>query len=171
MKKILILGSGGSGKTTFALHLAEKLNLPLYHLDALYWKPNRMKPEATEWNKVVVSLVERDSWIIDGSYFDTLPLRVLEADTIIYLDIPNYICIWNILKRRLKYAKWTGRTRPGLATYTTERIYFSFLKWVWNYPQKEKPKVFSSIEKYKSDALKSYVFEDYKSLYLFLFKL
>lgn len=167
MKKILILGSGGSGKSTFAMKLAKKLDLPLYHLDALYWKPNRVKPSDEEWKQTVKSIVQKESWIVDGSYFGTLQLRVLEADTIIFLDIPNYQCIWNIVKRRLKYAKWTGKIRPGLASHTSEKIYFSFLKWVWNYPKKEKPKVFSTIEKYKLPNSSIFHFKNYKSLYSF----
>jgi adenylate kinase family enzyme len=168
MKKILILGSGGAGKTTFALQLASKLALPLYHLDALYWKPNRQKPTDDEWNQTIIELLKKENWIIDGSYFSTLHLRVPEADTVIYLDIPNYLCIWNILKRRLKYAKWTGKTRPGLATHTSEKVYFSFLKWVWFYQKKEKPKVLQIIKQYKKTNVNILYFNNYASLEHFL---
>ena len=87
MKKILVLGSGGSGKTTFALQLGKKLDLPLYHLDALYWKPNREKPSEAEWNQKITELLAKDHWIIDGSYFNTLPYCVFRQRILFYFWI------------------------------------------------------------------------------------
>jgi adenylate kinase family enzyme len=165
MNRILVIGSGGSGKSTFSIKLAHKMNLPLVHLDEKYWKPNREKPTDSEWQEKVESLLVEEKWIIDGSYLNTLALRLTKADTIILLDIHNYICIFNIIKRRLKYSKFTKRTRPGLPNYLSERIYFKFLKWVWNYRKKELPKVLSIIENSKAANAKLLIFKNYKDLY------
>jgi len=167
-KRILILGSGGSGKTTFARKLAAKTNLPLFHLDAIHWKPNWTAPNESEWQSQVAELVQQGSWIIDGSYFGTLNLRLPRAEMIIFLDIPNWRCIWNILKRRIQYAPFRGRTRPGMPPCCPETLYFSFLKWVWRYPKHDKPKVFHAIEKWKQSETKVLVFKKYEALENFL---
>lgn len=168
MKRVLVLGSGGSGKSTFARKIAEKTGLPLYHLDALFWKPGWVQPKPEEWKKTVSDLVEQEHWIIDGSYGGTLELRVPRADYIFYLDTPNWRCVWNILKRRIKYAKVFGRARPGMAAECPEKISFSFLTWVWFYPRKNKPKVLASIMKLKQTDATFLIFTSYDALEKFL---
>jgi len=93
MNRILIPGSGGSGKTTFTRKLAAKTGLPLHHLDTLYWQPGWQKPEAAAFQQRVADIGATENWIVDGSYFDTLDLRVPRADWIIFLDIPKYVCL------------------------------------------------------------------------------
>ena len=171
MKRILVLGAGGSGKTAFALALAAKTGLPLFHLDALYWQPGWKQPEPAAWQKTVADLVAQDKWIIEGSYGGTLDLRVPKADYIFYLDTPNWRCVWNILKRRIKYARFVGRTRPGMAAECPEKISFSFLMWVWLYPRKNKPKVLASITKLKHPDAKFLIFKSYDTMDKFLAEL
>lgn len=167
-KRILLLGSGGSGKTTFARKIASKTQLPLFHLDALHWKPNWTAPDKTEWQTQVSELVQQEQWIIDGSYFGTLGLRIPRAELIVYLDIPNWRCLLNILKRRIQYAQFRGKTRPGMPAGCPETIYFGFLKWVWKYPKHDKPKVFEAIEKLKKRETKVLVFKSYEAMDTFL---
>jgi adenylate kinase family enzyme len=164
MKRILVLGSGGSGKTTFSRKLADKTHLPLYHLDALYWKPNWTPTETSEWREFVRSLADREYWIIDGSYMGTVHLRIPRADLIIYLNISPYRCLLNIFKRRLMYARFTGLTRPGMAPECPETIWFSFLKWVWRYPKADKLKVFEAIENLKPESTTLLVFNSYREM-------
>lgn len=168
MQRILVLGCGGSGKTTFARKLAEKTGLPLHHLDALYWKPNWTKPPTAEFLETVSEIVKQDKWILDGSYMGSLPIRVVRSDLILYLDFPNYVCLWNILKRRIKYAAFTGRTRPGMPAECPETIYFSFVKWVWQYRKKDKPKVLEVIAAHKNADAQVVILDNYKKLEAFL---
>ena len=170
MKKVLVLGSGGSGKTTFAAKLSQKTGLPLYHLDALYWKPGWVEPPAAEWQKRIAALVEKDAWIIDGSYGGTLELRIPKADTILFLDMPNWLCVWNILKRRIKFARVFGRTRPGMAPECPETIHFSFLMWVWSYPKSKKPNVLAMINRLKQTETQVVIFKSYSALDKFLLR-
>lgn len=168
MNRILILGSGGSGKTTFARKLAAKTGLPLHHLDSLYWKPGWTKPETAEFRQRVADIVDTDQWIVDGSYFDTLNLRAPRADCIIFLDISRYVCLWNMLKRRVLYAHFTGKTRPGLPEGCPEKIYFSFLKWVWHYPERDRPKVLKTIGRYRNRDCNVLIFKNYATMEAYL---
>ena len=89
MRKIIIIGSGGSGKSTLARKLGEMTRIPVFHLDALYWKPGWVPTPREEWNARVKALVNQDQWIIDGNYGGTLNIRMTEADTIIFLVIKS----------------------------------------------------------------------------------
>lgn len=167
-QRILVLGSGGSGKTTFSRQLAATTQLPLYHLDALYWKPGWSAPDKAQWQRKVAELVEQPRWIMDGSYGGTLTTRVPKADLIVFLDMSKYQCIWNILKRRFLYAKIWGKIRPGMPAECPETLYFSFLKWVWQYPEKHKPKVLETIAHHKNPDAKVLIFNSYSSLETYL---
>src|SRR6266404_5200610 len=119
MKKILIIGSGGAGKSTFAARLGKVLELDVIHLDKLYWKPGWVETPKEEWKEIVEEIVKRDSWIIDGNYGGTREIRLRACDTVILLDTPRYICIYRILKRALLYR---NRTRPDMGTSCREKL-------------------------------------------------
>lgn len=125
-KRILILGSGGSGKTSFSRKLAAKMQIPAIHLDTLYWEPGWKEPDKTEWQNRVAELVQQKAWVMDGNYSGTLHLRLPPAEWIILLDMPNWRCIWNILKRRIEYAKSGSMTRPEMPPGCPETISLSF---------------------------------------------
>jgi len=111
MKKIVLIGSGGSGKSTLARKLGEKLKINVYHLDALFWKPNWISVPKDEQIKVQNDLVKTEGWIIDGNYGGTMDIRLNAADTIIFLDTPRTICVYRAFKRLLKYR---NKTRPDI---------------------------------------------------------
>lgn len=150
MKKILVIGSSGAGKSTFARKLGEKIGLGVIHLDQLYWKPNWVEVSKEEWRETIKEVLRRDEWIIDGNYSGTLDLRIQSADTVIFLDFPPAICVWRVLKRVAFYRK--GK-RPDLAADCDEKFDWNFIKHTWNYPKRSKPKVESLLEIYK-DKLK-----------------
>ena len=138
MKKILVIGSGGSGKSTVATRLGALLNLEVIHLDKLFWRPGWVKPEPEDWLQTVNELTDRDSWILDGNYSGTLDLRFRKCDTIIFLDLSRWLCLWRIVTRALRYR---NASRPDMAEGCTEKIDLEFVLWVWNYPRRTKPKV------------------------------
>ena len=145
-QRLLILGCGGSGKSTFSRKLAHAMGLDLHHLDSLYWKPGWNHTPADEWEATVRELIARDSWIIDGSYFGTLDLRLERADAVIFFDLPRLVCIWRVCKRRLQNLR--GTNRPGMPAGCPERIYFSFLKWVWRYRKTNRPQVVEKLGRF-----------------------
>ncbi len=133
--KILVIGSGGSGKTTFARRLAARTGLPLIHLDALYWRPGWEPTPADEWRTTVEALVRRDAWIMDGNYGGTLDIRLEACDAVVFLDIPRLVCLWRVLKRRLRYG---GQVRAELPVGCLERLSWEFLQWIWTYPARRR---------------------------------
>ena len=145
MERILIIGSGGAGKSTLARKLGSILNIDVIHLDSLYFKPGWVETPKPQWASMVADLLKRDKWIMDGNYGGTLDVRLAHADTVIFLDLPRYICLLRIIKRRFQYR---GSTRPDMAIGCNEKADWEFLKWIWDYPTKSRPSVLEKIEQY-----------------------
>lgn len=144
MKKIAIIGSGGSGKSTFARKLGEKLQIEVFHLDAILWKPNWTAVSKNQQEAIQRQLVSKDQWIIDGNYNGTLDLRLNAADCIIFMDMPRKLCVYRVFKRMLLYR---NRQRPDMAEGCRERFDLNFLKWIWNYPRDKRPGVYQKLQR------------------------
>lgn len=147
MKRVLVIGPGGSGKSTFARRLGQILGIEVKHLDSFYWRSGWTKPSNEDWIKTVNDLISRDSWIIDGNFGGTLPLRVERCDTVIFLDMPRLLCLWRITKRRITYRK---RSRPDMAEGCHEKLDLEFIRWVWNYPNRSRPRVIKLLNENKA---------------------
>jgi len=145
MRRVLVIGSGGSGKSTVSAKLGELLNLEVNHLDKLYWRAGWVEPATDEWIKTITNLIERDSWIIDGNYSGTLELRLQRCDTVVFLDLSRVLCMWRIVKRFFVYR---GGTRPDVAEDCPESLNFEFFSWVWNYPRRSRPKVIKRLQEH-----------------------
>lgn len=143
MKKIALIGSGGSGKSTLAKQLGEKLNITVYHLDALFWKPNWVPVPRDQQKTVQQELVSKEEWIIDGNYGGTIDIRLHAADTIIFLDIKRTICVYRAFKRMWQYR---NQTRPDMGPGCKERLDFNFLKWIWNFPKTKRPGILKKLD-------------------------
>ena len=143
VNKILIVGSAGSGKTTFAKELSSIINLPVIHLDKEYWKPNWEKPDHDEWVNKLDILLNKDKWIIDGNYRSTLKHRLEKADMIIFLDYSRKVCINGVLSRIDKYE---GKVRDDLSEGCIETFDPEFLKWVWDFPEKYRPEIIETLK-------------------------
>src|SRR3954466_4414965 len=112
MRKVLVIGPGGAGKSTFAKRLGELLKIEVLHLDKFYWRPGWVETPKSEWLKTIEELVEGESWIMDGNYSGTLDVRFTACDTVIFLDMSRALCLWRVLKRVIMYWK---RSRPDMA--------------------------------------------------------
>lgn len=148
VKKIAIIGSGGSGKSTLARELGERLHIEVFHLDALFWKPGWVGVPKEEQRLVQNELVEKEKWIFDGNYGGTMDIRLNNAETIIFLDIPRIICAFRVIKRRFQFR---NKTRPDMGEGCEERISFEFLKWVWQYPKIKKPLIMKKLESFSRE--------------------
>ena len=147
MKRILIIGSSGAGKSTFARSLHEATGIELIHLDKVFWKPNWVETPKDEWKKTVEDLLTKDSWIMDGNFGGTMEMRIAACDTVIFLDLPRTICVWRAYKRVLIYKK---NSRPDMAEGCDERFDLEFLKWIWDYPKRTKPKVEALLKQFQA---------------------
>jgi adenylate kinase family enzyme len=157
MHKIAIIGSSGSGKSTFAKGLSRKLKLPLFHLDSLYWKPNWEKTDKITWIALQEKLVQESKWIIDGNYNSTLDIRIRAADTIFFLNFSRITCISGVLMRFL------AKKRVDVIVDCKERLSLEFLLWIWNYPRKNAPKMIDALQKHASTK-RIYIFENRREL-------
>lgn len=136
MKKIMIIGSPGTGKSTLGRQLEDTLSIKLYHLDKLFWKPHWEMSTKHEQQTILSDIVEKESWIIDGNYSSTLDIRMKQADTIIYLKKARLVCLYQVLKRVIKYR---GTTRPDMQEDCPEKIDIEFIKWIWHFPKNHEP--------------------------------
>ena len=102
MKKIVIIGTCGSGKTTLGRQLAKRLNIPVTDLDDLYWLPHwKFRPEE-ECSALIEKTVSQEEWIICGNQSKYRALIWPKADTIIWLDFPLHILFWRLLSRGIR---------------------------------------------------------------------
>lgn len=147
MKKVAVIGCGGAGKSTFSRKIAEILNIPVYHLDKLYWRPGWVPTPNDEWDYLIKNLVSKEKWIIDGNYGRTLDTRLENADTVIFFNINRYLCIYRIIKRRLMY---NGITRPDMNEGCPEKLDLDFIKWVWGFNKNKKPEILSKLNKFST---------------------
>lgn len=138
MNRVLVLGSSGSGKSTFSQQLGERLGLEVIHLDSHFWQPNWTETPSDEWHRKLEELLQKDQWIMDGNYWRSLSMRAEYADAIIFLDYGRITCLWRCVKRWLQHR---GNNRPELAPGCYEKLDWEFIRWIWNYPKDIKPQV------------------------------
>lgn len=148
MERVVVIGSSGAGKSHFAARLAQRTGLPLVHLDALYWRPGWVKPDGDEWVRTVERLTAGERWIIDGNYGGTMEQRLAACDTAIFLDQPRVVCLRRAVQRRIRFH---GRARPDLTRGCPERLTPAFIRWIWNYPTNQRPRVLRRLRALRPD--------------------
>jgi adenylate kinase family enzyme len=143
MERVLVIGSSGAGKTRFSLELARLTGLPIVHLDKEYWNEGWVVTPREVWREEVRSIVERERWILDGTFAKSLDLRLPRADTVVFLDYPRYLCMLRMAKRVLSTF---GQVRCDMAPGCPERFDWVFTKWVWNYRRDQYPLIETSLK-------------------------
>ena len=119
MKRVLIIGCPGAGKTTFSCRLAEITGLPLAHLDRLFWQGDWETVSREEFDARLAAVLAEPAWMIDGNYDRTLSLRLSQADTVFFFDLPTASCLWGVTKRVLTCR---GQVRPDMGGHCVERF-------------------------------------------------
>jgi adenylate kinase family enzyme len=146
-RRIAIVGCGGAGKSRLARELGRRLGLPVVHLDAHFWRPGWVETPRAEWEALQPSLLAGDSWIADGNYHATLPVRLDRADTVLFLDMPRLACLRGVLARRLRHR---GTNREDLPPGCPEKIEWEFLKWIWNFPRDVRPATLAMLREFEA---------------------
>lgn len=142
MRRVLVIGSSGAGKSVFAARLAERTGLPLIHLDAIYWSPGWIPTSKDAWTRTVDALLAREAWVMDGNYAGTLDRRLAACDTAVFLDLPRTLCLWRAVKRRIVHHR---QSRPDMRPGNDERLTGQFIRWIWTYPRERRPGVLAKL--------------------------
>ncbi|EAE7363121.1 ATP-binding cassette domain-containing protein [Listeria monocytogenes] len=130
-EKVLIIGPNGAGKSTFATELGKHYNFEVCHLDKLFWQENwNAVAKADFEDKVDNIMSSKKKYIIDGDYFFNLEKRLEHADLVIWIKIPLFLCVANIIKRRFKYMT---NVRPDVTEGCDEKLNLSFLLYALKY--------------------------------------
>lgn len=147
MKRVIVIGCAGSGKSTFSRQIGERTGLPVVHLDAHYWKPGWVATEAESFDRELQRIMQTDSWIMDGNYSRTLDNRLDRADTVFLFDFPRYLCLYRVIKRRVQYH---GRSRSDMGEGCEEKLDLAFLRWVWNFRKRNRPKLLAKLDEVRA---------------------
>ncbi|MEN2767790.1 AAA family ATPase [Ornithinibacillus xuwenensis] len=142
MKKITILGNPGAGKSTLAKIIGEILNIPVYHMDSIFWKPGWEPIDKEGLLQKHDEILTQKEWVIDGNYSVTLPKRLEDADTIIFLNYSTIRCLYGITRRRFQYR---NKTRPDIGKDCPERLNLEFIRWTKNYNKNNAPKMYERL--------------------------
>ena len=143
MKRVMIIGCPGAGKSTLARRLHEITGLPLYYLDMLWHRPDRTTVPKDEFDERLSEIVSLEQWIIDGNYGRTLEMRMAACDTVLLLDLPLEVCLSGAVSR-------IGRERADMP-WIEESFDPEFRQWILDFPRDNLPRIYELIEKYRSE--------------------
>lgn len=142
-KKIMVIGPGGAGKTELSLKLGEILNLPIYHLDNIWWNKDRTNISREEFDIKLNEILNKDEWIIDGDYSRTYEVRIKHADLVIFLDFPIEVCLQGVESR-------LGKVRKDIPFIDYE-FDPEFKSWIYNWFINTRPYLLELLERYNDD--------------------
>ncbi len=157
----MIIGPGNAGKSTLAVELGKILDLPVHHLDRIFWLPIWVAKDRELFIDEQKQLVAKESWIIEGDFKNSYDIRAKRVDTIIYLNVPRRLLIPRFFKRVYKYR---GSTRPDMTEGNIEKVNFEYLRWLYRY-DRSVPK--ELIERYRNSKA-VYILEKPKEVENFL---
>ena len=141
MKRVIVIGCPGSGKTTFAEKLRDKSNLPLFYLDAIWHKPDRTHISREEYDKRLAEILALDAWIIDGNYSRTIESRIAACDTVFLFDLPSEVCLDGAISR-------LGKDRYDMPWIDTE-LDPKLKAEIEEFSIKNLPSIYALIDKYR----------------------
>ncbi len=143
MRRVVIIGSYGAGKTVLAGQLGELLAIPVHHIDAVRWRPGWKLAPTEEWLETLARIVSEPAWIIDGNFERTLEPRLAAADTVIFLDFPLALSLWRVIRRRL-----SRKPRRDLPSGLEERLGLQVIRLVDGYRRETRPKLLELLSRY-----------------------
>lgn len=146
MKKVIVIGCPGAGKSTFSRKLSSVTGLPLYYLDMVWHRPDHTVIGRDEFDKRLAEIVAEEKWIIDGTYARTLPLRLAQCDTVFIFDLPLAECIEGARSR-------LGKERVDMP-WTDDELDPEFIQWILDFPRDVLPKINGLLENFDKTVIR-----------------
>ena len=138
MKRVLVIGCPGAGKSTFARRLRDVTGQPLYYLDMMWHKPDRTTVTREQFDARLQSILKRDAWIIDGNYARTLPQRLEYCDAVFFLDFPTDICVAGAEQR-------IGVKREDMP-WVEHEFEEEFRQYIAEFSTRQRPQIIAALE-------------------------
>ena len=145
MRKVLIIGCPGAGKSTFARKLSKKTGLPLHYLDMIWHRADRTTVSPEEFDSRLDEILATDELIIDGNYMRTMPRRLCKADTVFFFDIPVDVCLSGAIER-------LGKERVDMPWHDTE-LDEEFRQWILDFPDYQLPIIRLLLDPYEGNVI------------------
>ena len=143
MKKVIIIGCPGAGKSTFARKLKDRTGLPLFYLDMIWHKADGTNISRDEFDGKIKEIMKKEQWILDGNYIRTLEMRLKECDTVFLLDYPLELCLEGAASR-------IGKERPDMPWVESE-FDLEFRQFIVDFPKDSLPKIYELLKKYEKE--------------------
>lgn len=151
MKKIVVIGCPGSGKSTFSKALHKITGIPLFHLDMMFWNADKTTVDKFVFLERLSKTLQNNEWIIDGNYASTMELRIKACDTVVFLDYPVDVCLNGIKQRK-------GKARSDMPWIEDCEDDEEFIEFIRNYNSQSKPHVIELLNRYSHKDI--YIFSD-----------
>ena len=141
MKKVVVIGCPGSGKSTFSKALHQITGIALFHLDMMFWNADKTSVEKSVFLERLSKTLQTGEWIVDGNYASTMELRIQACDTVIFLDYPLEVCLNGIEQRK-------GKIRSDMPWVEPDRYDPEFVAFIRNYRSQSRPQVMELLNRY-----------------------
>lgn len=142
MKRVIVIGCPGSGKSTFSRALHDVTGLPIHYLDMMYWNSDRTVVEKTVFIRRLNEALDKEEWIIDGNYASTMEMRIARCDTVFFLDYPLQVCLDGLKCRK-------GKKRDDMPWIeNSDNEDKEFIEFVKSYNDESRPAVLELLGKY-----------------------
>lgn len=139
MKRILVTGNAGSGKSTLSRRIAAQLGISCSSLDRVVWQTGWKRTPQDERAHLIHELIQPERWVIDGVSSEVQAA----ADTVVFLDVSRRVSFWRVARRNWRYL---FRSRPELPPSCPEILIIpTLVKIIWNFPLQIRPRILRQV--------------------------
>jgi len=151
MRRVVVVGTTGSGKTTLAREIARRLGIPHIELDALNWGPNWTEVPREVFRARVAAALEGEAWVVDGNYSAVRDIVWPRADTVVWVDYPLWLILWRLLLRTFRRTftreeLWSGNRERFRDQFLSRDSLFLWALQTYRPRRRNYPRLFSQPE-------------------------